>query len=411
MKRNIIILTVVIIAFLTITLLFYLNRPKQFEADLTMESEAMSMVNYYIPNRIELTDLPAEKLLKVPGFISDAPKYGKLKLGNGTDPIITVILDETKQNSLLYIDKNNNEDLTDDDDPAWDEDKPVYRMKTVLIDVSYKEKSVVKVVPYPVVFYRYKLRFENAVIAYRDGFRKGTIALEDTTYKVALLDDDLNGLFDEFEKGTFIIDRNSDDVLDGSGDSDECFPLNAHFMVGQTAYKIKSISPAGDHLVLGETDTTVIQPTPLKEEMPAPDFKTTDFSGTTIQLTDFRNKVVLIDFWATWCKPWEHELADLQRTYHRYHARGFEIIGMNLDYDLDLMQAFIEKNKIRWPQITTGEGWDMPFVDLFHVRFLPKRFLIDRKGIIRYKDLPARFLRSKVSELLNEPGDADDSPE
>jgi hypothetical protein len=79
-----------------------------------------------------------------------------------------------------------------------------------------------------------------------------------------------------------------------------------------------------------------------------------------------------------------------------------EIIGVNLDYDLQGLSKFIQEQQIAWPQISTGEGWDMSLVNLFKVNAIPKNFLLDRNGIIRYKNLHGKNLRAKIIELLNE---------
>jgi len=402
MKKNILIPVLIGVLLCMAGLWYFLTRPKTYVADLTMESEAMSMVDYYVPYRISLTTTPAESALTLPQFNTTTPKFGYLHLGNSDDPVISIALDENPGSSLLYVDRNNNEDLTDDGDPAWDEENRAYRSKEVLIDVGYGTGANTLSVPYPVVLYRYKNRLPDAVIAYRNGLRKGAVMLADSSYKIALLDDDLDGLFDDRDAGTLIIDRNSDGVLDGSADSDELYPLNASFVVGPGAYRIKSVSQSGDRVVIVATDRHIEQGVRLQENVPSPAFYTIDIEGKPIALSDYAGQVVLVDFWATWCKPWQQDLTGLRRLYRKYQPRGFEIIGINLDYDLELMHGFIKEKDIRWRQIATGEGWQMPFVDLFNVRGLPKRFLLDRRGIVRYKDLTPQQLDSKIRELLDE---------
>ncbi|MFQ5677768.1 MAG: peroxiredoxin family protein, partial [bacterium] len=259
-----------------------------------------------------------------------------------------------------------------------------------------------KAVPYPVTFYRYKSRLQNSIIAYRNGYRKGFITLRDSTYKIALFDDDLNGLFDEADRGAFVIDLNHDGVLDGEIDSQEYFSLSSPFVAQGLSYKVKRISPSGDQLVMTTADTVVSPQTSLSTGDSAPQFQAMDLNEKIVDLADYQDKVVLIDFWATWCKPWEKQLAELRRSYNRYHARGFEIIGMSLDYDLDYLREFIRLNKIDWPQISDGSGWDMPVVETYQLSALPRNFLLDREGTIRYKNLYGRNLSAKVFELLNE---------
>lgn len=379
------------------------TRQRGVEARLTMESDAMSMVNYYVPRRIRLTATPAEGGLTLPAFHSPKPQFGALHMGNGSDTVISLAVDEGPNGYFLYVDKNNNEDLTDDDDPLWDDDKGEYRLKEVLVDVSYRDGRNQRTVPYPVVFYRYKNRLPDAVVAYRNGYRKGVVSFADSTCKVALLDDDLNGLFDEWEKGMLIVDRNGDGILDGQSGSDELLPLNAVFGMGRSAYRIAKISPSGDHIVFVEADTGLAAPPPLQEDTAAPIFRALDLAGNPLDLSAYRGQVVCIDFGATWCKPWLREVPDLKRVYRKYHSRGLEIISISLDYDAGLLKAYVEKNGISWPQIATGEGWESGLVGLYRVRALPKRFLLDRRGTIRYIDTPAKQLDGAIYTLLNEP--------
>ena len=218
---------------------------KEYSAELTMESDAMSVVNYYIPKRIELSDTPLEANLVLPELKSNNPRFGSIVMGKSSDASISIVLDEVRDKSNkiissdLYVDKNNNEDLTDDGDSNWDDDKKTYFMKEVLIDVNYTDDSQIAV-PYPVNFYRYKHRLENSVVAFRNGYRKGTITLKDTTYKIAIFDDDLDGLFNERDKGAIVIDSNRDGTLNGESGSGEYFSLRSHFDINGTTYKIKT---------------------------------------------------------------------------------------------------------------------------------------------------------------------------
>ncbi|MFQ5824447.1 MAG: TlpA family protein disulfide reductase [bacterium] len=381
------------------------SNQNEFTAELAMESDAMAIVNYYIPRRIVLEDTLKERNLKLPQFKSPNPKFGALILGNSQDSLVTLVLDESQDYgfSYLYIDKNNNEDLTDDGDPFWDEDKNIYWTKEALVDVHYKNGKKKAAVPYPISFYRYKHRLRDTIVAYRNGYRRGYITLKDSLYKVALLDDDLNGLFNEMNKGSLIIDINRDDILNGNTDSDEYYPLTSPFNINGITYQVKEITPAGDLITLSMADTMLMPKMSIEPGIAAPSFRMMTIDDQVIDLMNFKNKVVLLDFWASWCKPWENELPYLKHIYSRYHHRGFEIIGLNLDDDLDIVKEFIETHRIKWPQISNGRGWEMPLIDIYKVEAIPRNFLLDRNGIIRYKDVRGKKMDLSIRELLNEP--------
>lgn len=390
-----------------IMLVFYLVRisRNEFVAQLAMESDAMAIVNYYVPQRIELDSVVVESNVKLPTFQSAHPLFGVLVLGDSKDSFVTIALDEApdKSFSYIYIDKNNNEDLTDDGEPVWDEDKGSYWLKEVLVDVDYLDAPTNAPVPYPVSLYHFKNRLSHLVVAYRNGYREGEIALKDTTYKIALLDDDLDGLFNDFDNGALIIDVNKDGVLDGNPDSPEFYALGQPINVNGRTYDIQHISPAGNLIAFSLADSSVRAKPNLTLGQPAPLFHGRTMDGRTIDLDALKGKTVLLDFWATWNKPWNENLKSLKDTYYRFHAQGFEIIGINLDYDLKKLPPFLNENNIAWPQIANGQGWDLALAKLFNVESLPKNYLLDRNGVIRYKNLTGRNLYLKVRELVNEP--------
>jgi len=330
-------------------------------------------------------------------------QFGLLALGNDVDSLFSLVL-ETKRNGsqLLFIDKNNNEDLSDDENEEWTETKS-FLTKEELIEVTYLEDGEEHIVPYPVVFYKYKNKLPDVIAAYRNGYRKGAITLEETSLKMAIFDDDLNGLFHERDRGVMVVDLNGDGVLDGSTDSEEYLALGAMFNYLGKAYTVHNVSSSGNKVTLAERKIQNFPNKILKIEQRAPAFRSQAIDGRIVDISNYKNKVVLVDFWATWCKPWERGLAERKNLYQRYNSRGFEIIGISLDYDLTHLQNYLSTNKIKWPQLADGNGWDMPLFNLYRLKSLPKSFLLDRNGIIRYRDLQGAQLQAKVRELLNEP--------
>lgn len=89
---------------------------------------------------------------------------------------------------------------------------------------------------------------------------------------------------------------------------------------------------------------------PAQPEIPlAPDFELTSLDGKTIQLSDYRGKVVVVNMWATWCKPCASEMPAMQRVYEKYHADGLEILALNQAEPIALIQPFVEDYQLTFP--------------------------------------------------------------
>jgi peroxiredoxin len=112
----------------------------------------------------------------------------------------------------------------------------------------------------------------------------------------------------------------------------------------------------------------------------APDFAFADLTGARRKLSEFKGKVVLIDFWGTWCAPCVAALPKLHDAYDEFHARGFEILGVDASDKREKLDAFLKDRKVTWMQ--TMEEDDGPIATLFRVTGWPSYFLIDRDGRI-----------------------------
>lgn len=129
-------------------------------------------------------------------------------------------------------------------------------------------------------------------------------------------------------------------------------------------------------------------------------FKETATDGTVIDLEAYRGKVVLVDFWATWCGPCVDELPNVLAAYKAHHADGFEIIGISLDKDGAKLAAFTQQQGMTWPQYFDGQGWQNKLSTAYGIRSIPATFLLDPEGKIIAKGLRGEALSNKVAEAL-----------
>jgi thiol-disulfide isomerase/thioredoxin len=131
-------------------------------------------------------------------------------------------------------------------------------------------------------------------------------------------------------------------------------------------------------------------------------FSVKDLNGKPLSIEKFKGKVVLLDFWATWCKPCIAEMPNVKRIYDMYQKEGFEIIGISLDSKRSALESYIKRNDIKWPQYFDGAAWNNEVAKKYRVRSIPATYLLDRNGKIRYKSVRGSQLARAVEQLVKE---------
>jgi thiol-disulfide isomerase/thioredoxin len=273
----------------------------------------------------------------------------------------------------------------------------------VKIDVPY----ATGVVPYTFQFYRFKGRLREFVLYYRDAGREGEITSDGKPYKVAVLDENADGRFDDLSDGTLIIDLNRDGTLVGESDSAEHHKLNEPFSIHGKVWQVASLSPDGTSIGLRPSDAQVEMKAYLDVGYPAPPFTAKDLDGNPVVLAEeaANAKYVLLDFWASWCGPCRAEFPYLRRLQARYKNHGLRIIGINLDSERDKAVQAATESQLDYRHVFDGGGWKNAVAVQYRVHGIPETYLLDRDLKILEKALRGSHLEVRLAELLG-PGDA-----
>ncbi len=131
-----------------------------------------------------------------------------------------------------------------------------------------------------------------------------------------------------------------------------------------------------------------------------PGFDEKDVAGKPLSLSSYKGKVVLVDFWATWCGPCVAELPNVIATYQKYHDKGFDIIGVSLDTDQATLERFLKENNISWQQFYDGKKWDNKLAVKYGVNATPTDYLLDGDGKIIGMNLRGPDLEAAVAKAL-----------
>ncbi|MDL2305346.1 AhpC/TSA family protein [Bacteroides sp. OttesenSCG-928-D19] len=124
--------------------------------------------------------------------------------------------------------------------------------------------------------------------------------------------------------------------------------------------------------------------------------------GNPIKLSDYagQGKVVLVDFWASWCGPCRREMPRLVEMYEQYKDKGFEIVGVSFDRDGDSWKKGIEQLGITWPQMSDLKYWDSEGAKIYAIRSIPHVMLLDKDGVVVSRGLHGDKLQEKVAEMM-----------
>ncbi len=132
------------------------------------------------------------------------------------------------------------------------------------------------------------------------------------------------------------------------------------------------------------------------------DFTVPALDGKQVKLADVvaKNKITMVDFWASWCGPCRMEMPNVVEAYKQFHDKGLEIVGVSLDESKEDWETAVKDMGMNWIQTSDLKGWECEAARLYGVRGIPACVLINQKGEIVGRDLRAEELHARLAELL-----------
>lgn len=357
-------------------------------ADLKLVPSGISKkVGFYNPRQLQLSPEKPAGLTKAPPL--SAPLYGSLNFG-GKEYLVALDAPADKD-PRLYVDANGNGDLTDDAPVAWTKHSgpggpsAFYEGDfTLPLATSGGSTSVTLSV------YRFGkddpryAQLKTSVFYYRDYGYAGQITLNGAKYDAILLDNAAAGDFGATAAQAtpgpqLLID------LDGSGkynNAGKTYNAFQPFNIKGATWQLSSAWPNGP-FTISKSDVSVAE-IPLAPDLsvgkPAVPFTAQTMDGKNVEFpSDFKGKLVLLDFWATWCGPCMGEVPGLVKAYPQYQSKGVEFLGVSLDQanQADHVKQVMAQQGMTWPQIYDGKYWSSRVGQMYGIESIPHPLLID----------------------------------
>jgi thiol-disulfide isomerase/thioredoxin len=253
---------------------------------------------------------------------------------------------------------------------------------------------------------------KNGGNATRQRTTEGQMKLGDKTYKVRLVstldDGDFRGKDTDDSGVQLLIDRNGDNKFDPKR---ETYDARKPFNIGGTTYELKDVSKDGTNFKVAKSTKTVAE-VPMEDTAAggakAISFEAKTMDGKPVKFPDdYKGKVVMLDFWATWCGPCMHEVPNVVANYDKYHSKGFEVLGVTLDdkgAQTKIKNVLSDKH-MKWPQVYDGGGWQAKVAQLYSIHSIPAAFVVDGdtgKIIAQGNDARGPELEKAIQKALEE---------
>mgnify|MGYP000863209389 CR=1 FL=1 len=348
-------------------------------------SGAAQKLGRYFPTKAEAAPPTGDGATKLPPDLAE-PLSGKFAIASG----VQFVLGKNASGAdVLVVDTNNNNDLRDDAPATLSTTKYGIEKKFTRSEGVFSVNIGSAGEAHAFRWFRFdptdpdRSALARTIHYYRDYAREGDVTLAEKPYHIMLADDRNTGSFDSARAGALVnlyIDLDRNNAFDPRT---EVYDISQPFAINGQAFEVKEVAPLGASLRIVPSDKVVEElhpPADLRVGGHASSFTGSTPAGKVVKFPeDYRGKLVLLDFWATWCQPCLMEMPNVVNAKKKFGERGFEVLGISLD------QKNAEKKiadttarlEMDWPQLYDGGYWTSRVPQMYQIASIPAAFLVD----------------------------------